>query len=860
MNQQIDTNIKPAPQAFSQKILLEKYALEGETSIADIQMRVARALSKGDEQYQRFLNGLTRGFVPGGRINSAAGAGLKTTMINCFVQPVGDAMSGKDHNGLPGIMDALRQSAETMRRSGGVGYDFSPIRPVNAYVKGTNSFASGPLSFMRIFDSMCETVESAGKRRGAQMGILRVDHPDIVGFVDAKKTPDFGSLGLDQKESSFLLSLLSDHSRPFSQVGRKAFSTFRNFNLSVAVTDEFMEAVVSDSDFDLVHEAEPRFEAKTKVCSDGKTRYVYKTIKARDLWKQIMWNTYNGAEPGVIFIDRVNKDNNLWYVETIRASNPCGEQMLPDYGACDLGSMMAHFFVKDPFTEKATFQLDEFAAAVAIGVELLDRVLDETIWPLPEQQLESQNKRRIGLGYTGLADAMAMLGIRYDSAAGVEFTRVVSEKMRDAAYMASVELAKKFGPFPLFDAEKYLKEGTFASRLPEHIKAAIREHGIRNSHLLSLAPTGTISMAFGDNCASGIEPIFAINQIRTQRTGANSSEDHLPVNGTYRHYVHVGGDQDKADVFVTAMKISVKDHLKVLEAAAPFIDSAISKTVNVPVDYPFEDFEDVYMSAWKIGLKGITTYRPNAIVGSVIADADDVAKAVAVEKVEEGDPLYMAIDNRPEGDLEGVTSKVVYWTTEGKQSLYLTVNFAKVKGMVDGQEVEIERPIEIFVPSSQLGNGQQWVSSHMVQMSLNARYGGPVSKSLKNMRKVVWEKGAVRCGTYTKSDGTKIPRFHDSDVAAIGYAIQQILEQRGFLDTEGNQVPSKQLAARLAQRVGVRTDFGDDDVTSETTSRSDSNGAMLGNGMKCPECGSYSLHKRDGCKRCDNCGHMGECG
>lgn len=618
------------PQEFCSNLLLEKYARPGETGVHDIQKRVATALAGDDEQRAKFLRTLEAGGVPGGRINSAAGAGLTTTMINCFVQPVGDSMTGKDANGIPGITDALAQAAETMRRGGGVGYDFSRIRPKGAIVRGTASRASGPVSYMRMFDTMCQTVESAGARRGAQMGVLRVDHPDIEQFIDAKKTPDFEGMGLDRAESEALMGMIRN--KPgFGWAARQAFATLSQFNLSVAVTDEFMHAVLNDDNFDLVHEVPPADGegCRTTTSDDGRTLYVYRSIRARDLWNRIMHNTYNGAEPGVIFIDRVNRDNNLRYVEKIEATNPCGEQNLPPHGCCDLGSVMLQRFVRNPFTPEATFDAEAFKAAVHGMVDLLDTVLDKTNWPLPEQGVEARNKRRIGLGYLGLGDAMAMMGVRYGSPESVAFTEYVGTLLRDEAYLASIALAVERGPFPLFDADKYLQDGTFASRLPENIKAAIRKHGIRNSHLLSIAPTGTISMAFGDNASSGIEPIFALRQRRTKIMADGSREAFVLENGAYRLFKLLKGEDAESDVFVTALEMSVDEHLAVLEAAAPLIDSAISKTVNVPSDYPFEDFANVYMRAWKAGLKGITTYRPAPMLGAVLEDASKPAVSSA---------------------------------------------------------------------------------------------------------------------------------------------------------------------------------------------------------------------------------------
>ena len=632
-------------QQLCKDVLIEKYAAPGETSVKEIQERVAGALGDDEGQQSRFVKAMRNGFVPGGRVNSAAGLSRVSTMINCFVQPVTDTMTGTKE-GMPGIMGALSDSAETMRRGGGVGYDFSQLRPKNAKVKGTDSRASGPVSYMRVFDRMCETVESAGARRGAQMGVLRVDHPDIEAFIDAKKTPDFMSMGLPEKDANAFVAMIQNNPG-FGWGVRKQFSALSNFNISVAVTDEFMTAVVEDGTYDLVHVSEPMFDAPQKVCADGQSRYIYRTMKAREIWEKIMRNTYDGAEPGVLFIDTINRDNNLRYCERIDATNPCGEQLLPAYGCCCLGSINLTKFVNNPFSDSASFDEDAFAATVATSVEMLDKVLDKTRWPLPQQASEAANKRRIGLGYLGLADAMAMLGIRYDTDAGAEFARKVTESMRNAAYSASVDLAIKHGVFPFFDADEYLEEGTFASRLPEAIKEKIRMHGIRNSHLMSIAPTGTISMAFGDNASSGIEPIFALRQERHKRMADGTIQPFMLEDHAYRQFKAIHGEDAKSDVFVTALKMSVQDHLRVLAKVAPLVDAAISKTVNVPEDYPFEDFTQVYMDAWKLGLKGITTYRPNSMMGAVLVSADDKE-----EKEEKTSEQAKAAQDLPQDDPE----------------------------------------------------------------------------------------------------------------------------------------------------------------------------------------------------------------
>lgn len=490
-----EVSLLPEQQGVCDQILIKKYAHPGEKSRGDICARVAAGLATNAEQERDFFKCLMGPAVLGGRINRAIGANLVTTAINCFVQPIGDSLTGRDDLGNVGITEALKQSAETMRRGGGVGYDFSNIRPKGAKVKGTGSAASGPVLYMGMFDSMCKTVESAGDRRGAQMGLLRIDHPDIELFIDCKKTPDAQSMRLPQTEFDHLMALVNTN-EAFGGTFRTAFARFQNFNISVAVTNEFMNTLIADGDFDLVHRAHPGTpDPKTKSCQDGVERYVYKTVKAADLWERIMRNTYNGGDPGVVFIDHVNAANNLWYCETIASCNPCGEQFLPPYGCCDLGSVVLSRFVIGAFTRNAQFNWVGLRKCVGTIVEMLDRVLDVTEWPLPEQAIEARNKRRIGGGFTALGDALAMLGIPYGTEAAAKFAERVAMEMRDAAYLASIELAKKHGPFPFFRADEYLREGTFASTLPGHIKDSIREHGIRNSHLLSIAPTGTASLA-----------------------------------------------------------------------------------------------------------------------------------------------------------------------------------------------------------------------------------------------------------------------------------------------------------------------------------------------------------------------------
>lgn len=475
----------------------------------------------------------------------------------CFVM-------GTIPDSMAGIFDMLKEAALTMQMGGGIGYDFSTLRPKGALVKGVGADSSGPLSFMAVWDAMCRTVMSAGSRRGAMMGTMRCDHPDILAFIKAKRESD----------------------------------ALRMFNLSVLITDPFMDAVKSDADWDLVF--------------DGK---VYETIKAADLWDAIMQSTYAFAEPGVIFIDRINKANNLSYCEYIAATNPCGEQPLPPYGSCLLGSINLTRFVVD-----GTIDYDGIRDVVACAVRMMDNVIDVSNFPLDKQAADARNKRRIGLGITGLADMLSMIGVTYGSDDAVAITGMIMSNVTKYAYLASIELAKEKGAFPLLDVEEYLKSD-FMLDMPEFIRNDIRQHGIRNALLTSIAPTGTISLYAG-NVSSGIEPIFATSYERKILMPDGSHDVEEVVDYAVADWRR-GSNEPLPKWFVTAQTLPPLDHVKMQAACQRWVDSAISKTINCPEDISFEDFKGVYMAAWDSGCKGCTTYRPNAITGAVLTASDD---------------------------------------------------------------------------------------------------------------------------------------------------------------------------------------------------------------------------------------------
>ena len=1186
---------------------------------------------------------------------------------NCFRQPLSDSLY-HDEGGQPSIYRAISEAGYTMSLGGGEGYNFTKIRPKGARVKTKNALSSGPCSYIDVFDASSKTIESAGGRRGANMGVLDVTHPDIMDFVTAK-----------------------------SNKGK-----WEGFNVSVGVYDNFMQAVINDEDWKLMHEAEPGDELKAAGAYydpdawlweySGSVRvkhygvWVYKTVKAADLWEKITRYTYDWSEPGILFLDTANRENNLWYCESFDGTNPCvtadtrlhtqhgmvtmgelyekqqelmvtvdnetlglaergvsvrpavkvfmtspktkvwrvtteagfeikstdwheyytgrgkiklkdmvvgdelriqsgqgqfgsegdyalgmligymagdgyftgnnthelaimdfwnhkvdlsekilakaaelisseavthrdypltvtkhpipnkfqissarlaralrryginketktrvpeivwkgnrdcvigylhglfeadstinrndekascsirlgsvnrehlqdvqqllsnfgimtrirlrkkaqtkampdgqggqkqyeckdyheliidgrsrdvymstvgyaldhhqvkyaewaegrtsyfqkfttkitsieyigeeavydttqadhnsvifngivtgqcGEQFLPYYGCCDLGPLILTRFVVNAFTPQAYFDFPRFIAAVKIQQRLLDNILDMTIWPLAAHKAESDAKRRIGIGYTGIGTLMVLMGLRYASPAALKLQEEINIAMRDTAYLASIEMAKERGPFPLFDAEKYL-QGEFIKRLPQHIRDLIAQYGIRNSHLLSIAPTGTVSLAFANNAANSTEPVFTyiynrkvrdhkdqsvwhthqvadpsirarLEQIRAEagqaavdaalhtliaegRTVVRSELEQLRIQKGQEAVdvaLHTLIDQARpaselfGEVWVSAQELTVDEHLAPLYITQPYIDSALSKTINIPADYPYEKFKDVYMLAWKNGLKGVATYRPSIVRGAVL----EVLKPK--EEVKEPTPEFVTgtldenllrkpIGKRQPGDLPSITSQNIYEVNYEVCKLYLTISLHPVTGWVNNKEVTIMRPMEFFVPQSQLDASAQWVTGTMRTLSLLARAGGDVAKALRDYRKLSWTSGPVRCGTITKADGSIAPRFHSSDIAAVGYMLQQMLQRAGFLDEDGNEIGQETLIAKADSDVVLSLQAPEAPQATPTTSASRPQSPH-----PCPACGAHEWHRRNGCFQCDNCGHEGSCG
>ncbi|MGF6862926.1 ribonucleoside-diphosphate reductase alpha chain [Rhodobacteraceae bacterium MBR-64] len=727
-----------------------------DATVEDSWRRIARALAAVEADpaawEDRFYAALEDfRYLPAGRITAGAGTGRSVTLFNCFVM-------GTIPDDMGGIFEMLKEAALTMQQGGGIGYDFSTIRPRGAEVKGVAADASGPLSFMDVWDAMCRTIMSAGSRRGAMMATMRCDHPDIEAFIEAKQ----------------------DAAR------------LRMFNLSVLATDAFMAAVKADGPWELTF--------------DGK---VYRTLQARDLWNRIMRATYDYAEPGVIFIDRINAMNNLHYAETIAATNPCGEQPLPPYGACLLGSINLARLVIDPFGPKARLDAAGLKDLVRIAVRMMDNTVDASRFPLPQQAEEARAKRRIGLGVTGLADALLMLGLRYGSDEAARQTEIWMHKIACAAYLASVDLAREKGAFPLFDAEKFLASGSM-QQMDESVRAEIRAHGIRNALLTSVAPTGTISLYAG-NVSSGIEPVFAYAYRRKvlQKDGSRTEEE--VVDYAVQMWRDLHGDAALPDHFVNAQTLPPLDHVKMQAAAQKWVDSSISKTINCPADISFDDFRQVYMAAWDQGCKGCTTYRPNAVTGSVlsVSETAEAAPGEAGAPVQEGEVVYLSEPlDRPQ-TLEGQTYKLKWPGSE--HAIYITINDIVISGH--------RRPFEVFINSKNMEH-YAWTVALTRMISAVFRRGGDVSFVVEELKAVFDPRGGAWMG------GRYIP----SILAAIGGVIERHLVAIGFIEGEG---------------LGLKSD--PHGAPETTTNRPP--------GPACPACGAYEMVMIEGCKTCRACGH-----
>lgn len=662
-----------------------------------------------------------------------------------------------------GIFDMLKEAALTMQQGGGIGYDFSTLRPKNAPVKGVDADASGPLTFMDVWDAMCRTVMSAGSRRGAMMATMRCDHPDIEAFIEAKKDP----------------------------------LRLRMFNLSVLVTDAFMTAVKEDAMWNL------------HFTNRHGDRRVYKTVRAKDLWTQIMRNTYDGAEPGVIFIDQINKQNNLWYMETIAATNPCGEQPLPPYGACLLGSLNLARFVMNPFTLAADVSPKALKAAIKSAVRLLDSVIDISLFPIPEQKAEAKAKRRMGIGVTGLADALLMMGVVYGSDKAAELTEQIMKDLAIAAYEESIELAKLYGPCPatytLKQRQKFIMSG-FMKDMPDHVKNGIIEWGIRNTHLMSIAPTGTISLYAG-NISSGVEPIFAPSYTRkVLNKDGTKREEKVEDYAVQLYRATIDHDEhNPIPALVSAQTLDPLSHLKMQAAAQKWVDSSISKTINLPEDISFEDFEQVYWLAYEMGCKGCTTYRPNAITGSILSVDKPVPAADTPPVLIDAEHRNM-LANRPD-HLEGSTYKI---KTGSDHAMYVSMTYTIENGQ--------KRPFEVFLNSKNMEHFA-WTVALTRMISAIFRRGGDVSFVVEELKAVFDPRG----GSWIK--GKYVP----SDAAAIGGVIEQFMKEINYIPDEVEIVPEVN-QAQVIEKVEL-----------------------------CPKCHSSNMKNESGCMACGDCGHS-KCG
>ena len=825
---------------ISESIWDMKYRLKAadgtaiDSDLGDTWDRIANALAQAEDdpghwvgRFRDALEGFR--FLPAGRIVAGAGTGRAVTLFNCFVM-------GTIEDSMEGIFEALKEAALTMQQGGGIGYDFSTIRPKGAHVAGVGAEASGPLSFMDVWDAMCRTIMSAGSRRGAMMATLRCDHPDIEAFVAAKADP----------------------------------ARLRMFNVSVLATDAFMEAVKADGPWDLVF--------------DGT---VYRTIRARDLWDAIMRSTYDYAEPGVIFIDRINALNNLRYAEEISATNPCGEQPLPPYGACLLGSINLAALVREPFSERAGIENGELSELVATAVRMMDDVVDVSRFPLPPQEAEARAKRRIGLGVTGLADALMMTGLRYGSEEAAAQTEDWLRRIAEAAYRASADLAEEKGPFPLFEAEGFLANPALAW-LPDDLRTQIRGTGIRNALLTSIAPTGTISL-FAGNVSSGIEPVFAYSYTRkVLQNDGTAKEEEVVDYAVAQWRARMGEDADFPEHFVDAQRLTPAEHVRMQAAAQKWVDSSISKTINVPADIAFDAFKDVYLQAYEEGCKGCTTYRPNAVTGSVLSVSGAAEDAVA-DPSSIGERLELAIKRSgiaTQSELAEKTGVSRSWISEalaGKKELSRNSakKLAEALGVSAGwllfgdknesDDARIEpiakpAPADIVYLSDPLDRPEsleghtyklQWPDSpHAIYITLNdIRLNGrripfEIFINSKNMEHYAWTVALTRMISAVFRRG--------GDVSFVVEELKAVFDPRGGAWMGGKYVPSILAAIggvieRHLVSIGFMQEGGLGLQPDPEAER-----AVIGAatpGPACPACGQHEMAMIEGCMTCRNCGY-----
>ncbi len=738
-----------------------------DVTLADTWRRVARAAASTEKKRSRqrwedkFFEAMNdMAFLPAGRIIAGAGSGRDVTLFNCFVM-------GRIGDDLTSIFDNVKEAALTMQRGGGIGHDFSTLRPEGALVHSVGAGASGPVSFMDVWDAMCRTIMSAGQRRGAMMATMRCDHPDIEAFIAAKSDPN----------------------------------RLRNFNLSVLVTDAFMAAVREDREWALA------FEGK-----------IFRTVRARELWNRIMRATYDFAEPGVIFIDRINARNNLRYCEEIHATNPCGEQPLPPYGACLLGSINLARLVERPFEANAHIPPARLEELAALGVRLLDNVIDVSAYPLPAQRREAKAKRRIGLGITGLGDALIMCGQRYGSSSAAALAGAWMAAIERAAYEASAELAREKGAFPLFQAEPFLASPNVA-RLPDSVRRALSQHGIRNGCVTSIAPTGTISLLAG-NVSSGIEPVFDFRYTRRVREADKTVREEAVEDWAHALFrARFGPDAALPPAFVTAGELSPREHLVMQAAVQAHVDSSISKTINCPADLPFEAFRQIYAEADALGLKGCTTFRPNLVTGSVL-EIDQAARAPqpkpaapvelqsaalsgaaqpasqlvareaaprARDTAGRASVVYMAPPLERDPVLQGYTYKLKW--AQSDHAIYVTINDIEQDGR--------RRPFEIFINTRNLEH-YAWTVALTRMISAVFRRGGDISFVAEELKAVFDPQG----GQWMNG------RYVPSLLAAIGEIVETHLRRIGWLQQDASLGPfddhERQPVQLLAERNGER--------------------------------------------------------